>query len=176
MPCFVYDVLQLLYSNNIEANKLALRKPQQHEAPQKHSSKAPTEQTNQCTRPRRRQRKESQPNWSGPKVMALIHTNQKKHEAQQLIANDHMETAIVKWTKITNNVANVGFSVHFRRPMRCKDKPHVLFSYYKKISDYKNDTRHNQDYFCMPNKKRNEVNLPTNFCQSHFKEMEYFLH
>jgi hypothetical protein len=53
--------------------------------------------------------------------------------------------AVVKWTGVANDVAMAGFSVHFRGPKRCKDKWQVLFSDYKKISDYKSGTGHNEE-------------------------------
>jgi hypothetical protein len=48
--------------------------------------------------PTTRPRKERQPNWSSPEVMALIHSKEKEHAAMKLTtdARDHMETASVK--------------------------------------------------------------------------------
>jgi hypothetical protein len=114
----------------------------------------------------RRQRKERQPNWSVPEVMALIHAKQKEHEMHQLIVDsrDHMEMATTKWTKVANDVANSGFSAHYRGPLGCKDKWQVLFSDYKKINDYRSGTGHNEDYFRMHSKRQKELNLSTNFC------------
>jgi hypothetical protein len=87
-----------------------------------------------------------------------------------------MESAIAKWTKVAFDVAQAGFSVHYRGPMAYKDNWQVLFSDYKKIVDYQKGTGHNEDYFRMGSRRRKEVNLPPNFCPQHFKEMERFLH
>jgi hypothetical protein len=87
-----------------------------------------------------------------------------------------MESAIAKWTKVAFDVAQAGFSVHYRGPMAYKDNWQVLFSDYKKIVDYRKGTGHNEDYFRMGSRRRKEVNLPPNFCPQHFKEMERFLH
>jgi hypothetical protein len=87
-----------------------------------------------------------------------------------------MQTATAKWTKIATDVANAGFSAHYRGPMGCKDKWQVLFSDYKKIGDYKNGTGNSEDYFRMSSRRRKELNLPSNFCPAYFKEMERFFH
>jgi hypothetical protein len=116
--------------------------------------------------PNKRPRKERQPNWAGPEVMALIHAKQKEHDNQHLTGDsrDQMESAIAKWTKIASDVAQAGFSTHYRGPMACKNKWQVFFSDYKKIMDYRKGTGHNEDYFRMGSRRRKEVNLPPNFC------------
>jgi hypothetical protein len=110
--------------------------------------------------------------------MAFIHAKLKEHETHLLTADnrDHMETATTKWTKVANDIANFGFSAHCRGLLGCKDKWQVLFSDYKKINDYRSGTGHNGDYFRMHSRRRKELNLPTNFCQTYFKEMERFMY
>jgi hypothetical protein len=52
--------------------------------------------------PNGRTRKERQPNWSGPEVLALIAAKEEEHEAQKLTGDqrDLMHTASQKWAKI----------------------------------------------------------------------------
>ena len=127
--------------------------------------------------PNTRPRKERQPNWGGPEILALINAKEKEHEASKLTADsrDLMETATQKWTKIATDVSKVGFSTQFRGAMACKDKWQTLFAEYKKISDYRSATGNTEDYFHMSAKRRKELTLPPNFSSSHFQEMEKFL-
>jgi hypothetical protein len=64
--------------------------------------------------PNHRLCKERQPNWSRPKVMALINAKDKEHEAMKLNRDkrDLMQTASQKWIKAASDVSNAGFSVH----------------------------------------------------------------
>jgi hypothetical protein len=87
--------------------------------------------------------------------MALIHAKQKEHDAHQQTTDsrDYMETATMEWMKVANDVANSGFSAHYRGPMGCKDKWQVMFSDYKKVNDYRSGTGNNEDYFRMSSKR-----------------------
>jgi hypothetical protein len=127
--------------------------------------------------PNRRPRKERQPNWGAPEVLALINAKEKEHEALKLApdSRDLMESATQKWTKVANDVSKAGFSAHYRGALACKDKWQTLFADYKKISDYKGATGNREDYFYMGSKRRKELTLPPNFCASHYREMEKFL-
>jgi hypothetical protein len=175
--CLTCSTALLWLSDDTEGSEAASTEHGQ-QVLSKRRSEASAQPGDRSRGPNQRQRKERQPNWDGPEVMALIHAKQKEHEALQQTgdSHDHMETAIVKWTRVANDVAAAGFSVHFRGSTGCKDKWQVLFSDYKKISDYKSGTGHNEEYFRMPSKRRKELNLPSNFCPSHYKEMERFLH
>jgi hypothetical protein len=73
-------------------------------------------------------------------------------------------------------VQNAGFSQYYRGAAACKDKWQGLFGEYKKIKDYNDATGCNEDYFRMGSKRRKELCLPANFCSSHYKEMDRFLH
>jgi hypothetical protein len=110
--------------------------------------------------------------------MLLIHAKEKEHSATKLTtdARDHIETAIFKWERVTDNIEKAGFSQYYRGASTCKDKWQGLFGDYKKIKDYKDATGCNKDYFGMGFKKRKELYLPANFCMSHYKEMDRFLH
>ena len=128
--------------------------------------------------PTTKPRKERQPNWSSPEVMALIHSKEKQHAAMKLTTDacEHMETASVKWGRVVDNVQNAGFSQYYQGAAACKDKWQGLFGEYKKIKDYNDTTRCNEDYFRMGSKRRKELCLPANFCSNYHKEMDRFLH
>jgi hypothetical protein len=110
-------------------------------------------------------------------VLALIGAKEKEHDAQRLSsdARDNMEPALVKWTRIAEEIAKAGCSTFPRGPLACRDKWQTLFSDYKKIYDYKGATGNNEDYFRMSSRRRKELMLPPNFVHAHFQEMQKFL-
>jgi hypothetical protein len=78
----------------------------------------------------KRPKKERQPHWNSLEVMVLIHAKEKEHKTYKLTTNprENMETAAVKWTRISEDVARAGFSNYYRGPIACKDKWQSLFS------------------------------------------------
>jgi hypothetical protein len=118
-------------------------------------------------------RKERQPNWGGPEVLALIGAKEKEHDAQRLSsdARDNMEPALIKWTRIAEEVAKAECSTFPRGPLACRDKWQTLLSDYKKIYDYKGATGSNEDYFRMSSRRRKELTLPPNFLHAHYRKM-----
>jgi hypothetical protein len=126
----------------------------------------------------KRPKKERQPHWNSLEVMVLIHAKEKEHKTYKLTTNprENMETAAVKWTRISEDVARAGFSNYYRGPIACKDKWQSLFSDYKKIKDYRSAIGSNEDFFSMGSKLRKELTLPWNFCPQHFREMDWFVH
>jgi hypothetical protein len=100
-------------------------------------------------------------------VLALIGAKEKEHDAQRLSsdARDNMEPALIKWTRIAEEVAKAECSTFPRGPLACRDKWQTLLSDYKKIYDYKGATGSNEDYFRMSSRRRKELTLPPNFSQ-----------
>ena len=178
LPCvfFLCNAAVVWLSSDIEGSKAPLaNNPPQLSA--KRRAPAQLERGSPATGANNRPRKERQPNWGGPEVLALIHAKEKEHEALKLTGDSRelMESATQKWTKVATDVSKAGFSSHFRGALACKDKWQTLFADFKKISDYKGATGNREDYFHMANKRRKELTLPPNFCASHFREMEKFL-
>jgi hypothetical protein len=141
------------------------------------TSKRRAETTALISGPNTRPRKERQPNWGGPEVLALIGAKEKEHDAQRLSSDsrDNMEPALLKWTQIAEEVGKAGCSTFPRGPLACRDKWQTLFSEYKKICDYKGATGSSEDYFRMSSRRHKELTLPANFAHVHYCEMHKFL-
>ena len=133
--------------------------------------------TPQTGGPNQRKRKDRQPNWSPPEIMALINAKEAEHDVLKLCGDsqDLMQTTTQKWEKVVSDVSKAGFSVHHRGAAACKDKWQILLADFKKISDYNAATGSWEDYFHMPTKRHKELTLPANFCATHFREMEKFM-
>jgi hypothetical protein len=144
-------------------------------APSRQTS--PAEGSRKQCGPNGRPRKERQPNWLGPEVLALIAAKEEEHEAQKLRTDqrDLMEMATHKWSKIAEAVAKAGCLVYPRGGAACRDKWQTLFAEYKKIYDYKRRSGNNEDYFRMASKRRKDLGLPANFCGTQYRDMERFL-
>jgi hypothetical protein len=127
--------------------------------------------------PNQRRQKDHQPNWSAPKILALIKTKEAEHEAFKLCGDsrDLMQTATQKWEKVATDVSKARISVHKQGASTCKDKWQTLLADFKKISDYNAATRSAEDYFHMSGKRRKELTLPSNFCSAQYREMAKFL-
>jgi hypothetical protein len=127
--------------------------------------------------PNKRSRKERQPNWDYEEVMELILAKEREPEKLKLNqdARDNMETAIIRWTKIVEEVAKAGVSTYARGAIACQDKWGSLFTSYKKIADYSNGTGNNRSYFKMTSKERKEAHVPAKFPEPFFNAMHKYL-
>ena len=109
--------------------------------------------------------------------MALINAKEAEHKAIKLCGDnrDLMHTSTQKWEKIAIAVSKARFSIHERGASACKNKWQTLMADFKKINDYKAAIGSTEDYFHMFAKRRKELTLPSNFCSTHYREMERFL-
>jgi hypothetical protein len=110
-------------------------------------------------------------------VVGLIRAKEKEHEDAKLVGNDRelMDSAALKWSKITAFVHSLQVSDHYRGPQACKDKWNTLYGDYKKVKDYMGATGNSEDYFQISSKRRKELTFPACFWQSQFNEMDHFL-
>ena len=122
----------------------------------------------------KRVRRDRRPNWKTEEISALILAKQELHELEKNTPDgrDLMNPDSGKWTRITVQVNQAGFSPCFRDGPACKSKWNLLLPEYKRIADYFLRTGTNSpNYWSLSVDTRKAEGLPRSFLEEFFYDI-----